>query len=73
MSIFECRTGKVFRQKMRFPANPWQLKLSTKGRLTNLRFSEVIDGLELVQFFLCLITDRLEMIDDGEGCPGFHA
>ena len=20
-----------------------------------------------------LITDRLEMIDDGEGCPGFHA
>jgi hypothetical protein len=27
----------------------------------------------LVQFFLCLITDRLEMIDDGEGCPGFHA
>jgi hypothetical protein len=26
----------------------------------------------LVQFFLCLITDRLEMIDDGEGCPDFH-
>jgi hypothetical protein len=50
-----------------------QAKLSTKGRLTSLRFSEVIDGLELVQFFLCLITDRLEMIDDGEGCPGFHA
>jgi hypothetical protein len=41
--------------------------------LTSLRFSEVIDGLELGQFFLCLITDRLEMIDDGEGCPGFHA
>jgi hypothetical protein len=30
----------------------------TKGRLTSLRFSEVIDGLELVQFFVCLITDR---------------
>ena len=50
-----------------------QGKLSTKGRLTSLRFSEVIDGLELGQFFLCLITDRLQMIDDGEGCPGFHA
>jgi hypothetical protein len=50
-----------------------QGKLSTKGRLTSLRFSEVIDGLELGQFFLCLITDRLEMIDDGEGCPGLHA
>jgi len=47
-----------------------QAKLSTKGRLTNLRLSEVIDVLELVQFFLRLITDRLEMIDDGEGCPG---
>jgi hypothetical protein len=27
----------------------------------------------LVQFFLCLIADRLEMNDDGEGFPGFHA
>jgi hypothetical protein len=50
-----------------------QGKFSTKGRPTSLRFSEVIDGLELVQFFLRLITDRLEMIDDGECCPGFHA
>src|SRR5271165_7620073 len=49
-----------------------QAKLSTKERLPSLRFSEVIDGLELVQFFLCLITDRLEMIADGEGCPDFH-
>ena len=57
---------------MRVSGGITQAKLSTKGRLTSLRFSEVIDGLE-VPFFLCLITDRLEMIADGEGCPDFHA
>ena len=36
--------------------------LSDKRKAHSLRFSEVIDSLELVEFFLCLITDRLEMM-----------